>query len=111
MSEEKRTAKRWYDLNPTVSMAVGLMEKAPLEKQLECADFIIEKVQGYGIKITDNDLSEFINVFRRWYDKNKQIHDALEYLKMSPTDVQVGICLDLMEKLDSQTENSEEINK
>ena len=104
MTEEKRTAKRWYDLNPTVCMAVGLMEKAPVDKQLECADFIIDKVQGYGIKITDNDLSEFINVFRRWYDKNKQIHDALEYLKMSPTDVQVGIGLDLIEKL----ENTEE---
>ena len=104
MTEEKRTAKRWYDLNPTVCMAVGLMEKAPVDKQLECADFIIDKVQGYGIKITDNDLSEFINVFRRWYDKNKQIHDALEYLKMSPTDVQVEIRLDLIEKL----ENSEE---
>ena len=65
MSEEKKIAKRWYDLNPTVCMAVGLMEKAPLEKQLECADLIINKVQSYGIKITDNDLSEFINVFRR----------------------------------------------
>ena len=104
MTEEKRTAKRWYDLNPTVCMAVGLMEKAPVDKQLECADYINDKVQGYGIKITDNDFSEFINVFRRWYDKNKQIHDALEYLKMSPIDVQVGICLDLIEKL----ENSEE---
>ena len=107
MSEEKKIAKRWYDQNPTVCMAVGLMEKAPLEKQLECADLIINKVQSYGIKITDNDLSEFINVFRRWYDKNKQIHDAFEYLKMAPTDVQVGICLDLIEKL----ENPEEENK
>ncbi len=106
MSEEKKLAKRWYDLNPTVCMAVGLMEKAPLEKQLECADLIINKVQSYGIKITDNDLSEFINVFRRWYDKNKQIHDAFEYLKMAPTDVQVGICLDLIEKLENQEEEN-----
>lgn len=106
MSEEKKIAKRWYDLNPTVCMAVGLMEKAPLEKQLECADLIINKVQSYGIKITDNDLSEFINVFRRWYDKNKQIHDAFEYLKMAPTDVQVGICLDLIEKLENQEEKN-----
>ena len=106
MSEEKKIAKRWKDLNPKECMAVGLMEKAPLEKQLECADLIINKVQSYGIKITDNDLSEFINVFRRWYDKNKQIHDAFEYLKMAPTDVQVGICLDLIEKLENQEEEN-----
>ncbi len=105
MEEKKPQHKRWYDLDPTVSSAVSLMEKADEKTQLECAYIIIDKAKDYGVKITENDLSEAFNyLFRRWYDKNKQIHDAFEYLKESPYDVQIGIALDIIEKLQNGTE-------
>lgn len=105
MEEKKPQHKRWYDLDPTVSSAVSLMEKADEKTQLECAYMIIDKAKDYGVKITENDLSEAFNyLFRRWYDKNKQIHDAFEYLKESPYDVQIGIALDIIEKLQNGTE-------
>ena len=98
--------KRWYDLDPTVSLAVSLMEKAEEKLQLECAYYIIDKAKNYGVRISENDLSEtFSYLFRRWYDKNKQIHDAFEYLKMAPYDVQLGIAFDIIEKLQSNTES------
>lgn len=105
MEEKKPQHKRWYDLDPTVSSAVSLMEKADEKTQLECAYMIIDKAKDYGVKITENDLSEAFNyLFRRWYDKNKQMHDAFEYLKESPYDVQIGIALDIIEKLQDGTE-------
>ena len=105
MEEKKPQHKRWYDLDPTVSSAVSLMEKADEKTQLECAYMIIDKAKDYGLKITEKDLSEaFKYLFRRWYDKNKQIHDAFEYLKESPYDVQIGIALDIIEKLQNGTE-------
>ena len=36
--------KRWYDVDPTVSLAVSLLRNANEQVQLECADFIIEAV-------------------------------------------------------------------
>ena len=35
--------KRWYDMDPSVSLAVSLLENADEKLQLECADYIIEK--------------------------------------------------------------------
>ena len=98
--------KRWYDLDPTLSLAVSLMEKADEKVQLECAYHIIDKAKDYGVKITDSDLSEAFNyLFRRWYDKNKQLHDAFEYLRIAPYDVQLGIAFDIIEKLQDKKES------
>ena len=104
MKDTKPQQKRWYDLDPTVSTAVSLMEKADEKVQLECAYLIIDKAKDYGVKITESDLSAFNYLFRRWYDKNKQMHDAFEYLKASPYDVQLGIAFDIIDKLQNNTE-------
>ena len=97
--------KRWYDLDPTVSTAVSMMENADAKVQLECAYYIIDKAKNYGVKITESDLSEAFNyLFRRWYDKNKQLHDAFEYLKESPHDVRLGIAFDIIDKLQGTQE-------
>ena len=34
--------KRWYDVDPTVSLAVSLMRNANIMTQYECADLIIK---------------------------------------------------------------------
>lgn len=92
--------KRWYDLDPTVSQAVSLIENADSKTQYECACYIIEKARSYGVRITENDLSEAFNyLFRRWYDENRQMHDAFEYFKLAPYDVQLGLALDIIDKL------------
>ncbi len=104
--------KRWYDLDPTVSLAVSLIENADEKVQLECANYIIDKAKSYGVRITENDLSEAFNyILRRWYDKNKLIRDSFEYFKAAPYDVQLGIAFDIIDKLqvsESEQENSKE---
>ena len=35
--------KRWYDVDPTVSLAVSLMRNASIITQYDCADLIINK--------------------------------------------------------------------
>lgn len=105
--------KRWYDMDPSVSLAVSLLENADEKLQLECADYIIEKAKSFGVRISENDLAEAFNsIFRRWYDKNKQMHYAFEYFKMASYDVQLGLALDIIEKLDThdsveQSENEQ----
>ena len=98
--------KRWYDNDPTVSLMVSMLEKVDDKVQLDCARLIIKKAKDYGIRISDDDLEETVkNFFRRWYDKNKQVHDAFEYFKLSPYDVQTGIALNVIEILEDTKNN------
>ena len=42
--------KRWYDIDPTVSLAVNLIKNSAEDIQLKCADYIITKSKAFGIK-------------------------------------------------------------
>ena len=42
--------KRWYDVDPTVSLAVSLMRNASIITQYDCADLIINKLAQYACK-------------------------------------------------------------
>ena len=43
--------KRWYDIDPTVSLAVSLMRNANILTQYKCADLIVEKSKNNGITV------------------------------------------------------------
>jgi isopropylmalate/homocitrate/citramalate synthase len=99
---EKNLKQRWYDLEPTLSLAVGMMEKASSEKQLECAKLIKEKAKDFGISIAQNKLEEAFNYFRkRWYDKDKELADAFQYLKIMPFELQKEVSLEIISKLEN----------
>jgi len=92
--------KRWYDLDPTVSLAVSLLKNANEQTQLQCADYIITKSKNAGVKIRDNALNEAFNyILRRWYDKDKRIQEAFEYLKTAPLNLQKEIAKELLDVL------------
>ena len=50
--------KRWYDVDPTVSLAVSLMRNANIMTQYECADLIIKISKENGIDLADNILTD-----------------------------------------------------
>lgn len=92
--------KRWYDLDPTLSLAVSLMKTANESIQLKCADYITITAKNFGVKIRDNALNEaFSYILRRWYDKDKRIQEAFEYLKASPVPLQKEIAQNLLDVL------------
>ncbi len=92
--------KRWYDLDPTVSLAVSLMKNANDDIQLKCAEYIVTKAKNFGVKNSENALNEAFNyILRRWYDKDKRIQEAFEYLKAAPLDLQKEIANDLLRVL------------
>ena len=92
--------KRWYDLDPTVSLAVSLMKNADEQTQLHCADYIINKAKNFGMKRKENALNEALTlIFRRWYDKDKRIQESFEYFQAAPPDVQHDIAVELLRVL------------
>jgi len=92
--------KRWYDIDPTVSLAVSLMRNANIMTQYKCADLIVKKSKEHGIDLSENILTDAFNyVLRRWYDTDQKIAEAFEYLKLLPEDLQKETALDLINLL------------
>ena len=92
--------KRWYDVDPTVSLAVSLMRNANIITQYKCADLIVKTSKDNGLDLSENILTDAFNyVLRRWYDTDQKIAEAFEYLKILPADVQKSIALDIINLL------------
>ena len=92
--------KRWYDIDPTVSLAVSLMRNANIMTQYKCADLIVKKSQDSGVDLADNILTDaFTYVLRRWYDTDQKIAESFEYLKSLPEELQKEVALDLINLL------------
>lgn len=89
--------KRWYDIDPTVSLAVSLMRNANEPTQLKCADFIIDFAKQRNVVLKSSSLNEAFNyILKRWYDKDKKIAEAFEYFQESPIDIQKEISLEVI---------------
>lgn len=89
--------KRWYDIDPTISLAVSLIQNSNDETQLRCADYIITKAKHHGVTNSDNTLNDaFDYILRRWYDKDKKISESFNYLKSAPIELQKEISLEII---------------
>ena len=92
--------KRWYDIDPTVSLSVSLMRNANIITQYKCADLIVAKSKENGVDLSENILTDAFNyVLRRWYDTDQKIAESFEYLKCLPIEVQKEVALELINLL------------
>ena len=95
--------KRWYDLDPTVSLAVSLMRNASIMTQYDCADLIVQRSKENGLDFSENILTDaFTYVLRRWYDTDQKIAESFEYLKSLPQEIQKEVALDLINLLQEE---------
>lgn len=91
--------KRWYDLDVTVSRAVGMLEKADETIQIRCAEYIIDQLKDIDFDIPMSLEDQYNYIMRRWYDKNIKVSHAMEYLKNSPSEIRHQLALDIIEYL------------
>ena len=98
--------KRWYDIDPTVSLAVSLMRNANIMTQYKCADLIIKKSKDNGVDLSENIITDAFNyVLRRWYDTDQKIAESFEYLKLLPDEMQKETALELIKFLQEEESN------
>ena len=88
--------KRWYDQEPTLSLAVSLIKNAKEDTQLKCADFIKEKAQDYGVVLNSNLFGAFNYVLHRWYDEKEPLIEAFGYLKEAEEETRKQIAIDII---------------
>ncbi len=81
----KKYFQRWYEKNEYLKAFMNLMQDLPIEEQCEIAvDIIIE-----ASEMIDRDYSKIIQEvssfdpkdYKRWYDKNPNVHIAIESLR------------------------------
>jgi len=95
--------KRWYDIDPTVSLAVSLMRNANIMSQYKCADLIVNKSKSNGLDLSENIITDAFNyVLRRWYDTDQKIAESFEYLKLMPEDLQKETAIELIALLQEE---------
>ncbi len=103
---ESQYKNRWYDKDPTVSMAISILRNADKEKQLKVAEYILDKLETKTLNKTNLSQS-LLKVFkRRWYDYDKKLSTAMECLHLSSLTIQQDLALDVIDMLcdlDSQT--------
>lgn len=90
---------RWYDVDPTLSLAISLLRNAQKEVQISAADFIIKNAEKRNIKISSN-ISRLLETFtRRWYDYHKTVSKAFQYLQNASENDQKEIAVELINYL------------
>lgn len=98
-------SKRWYDCEPTLSLAISLFENSTSEAKEICANYIIKEATEKGVTINNNFREMFEFHLRRWYDKDKLISEAMEYLRLANIDIKKEIALNtikLLQKIDCE---------
>lgn len=88
-------AQRWYDQDPTISLAVSFIRNASKAQQDEIADLIIARTTELGVKV--NEIQILFK--RRWFDENEKLSKAMEYLKITPEADQKVIAIDIINYL------------
>ena len=88
--------KRWYDKEPTLSLAISLIKNSNYTIQKECAEFIKNKAQDYGVVLKSNLLGAFNYVLNRWYDSSEELSLAFEYLKAADDETRKQIAIEII---------------
>jgi len=93
--------KRWYDFDPTIALAVNLLERADETIKFECLEYIIKKAKNLGIK-NENDINTDFNfVWQRRADSLSEFHNALEYMKKMDNLTQKEVALEILKMLNN----------
>ena len=90
---------RWYDKEPTLSLAVSLMKNESVNIQVACAQLITEKAKNLGVIRQNNLLDAFNYVVLRWYETDERISEAFEYLKAASDEVRREIAMEVIKYL------------
>lgn len=97
--------KRWYDTDTVVSSAINNLEKAPEFVQIQVAEFIIDLLKDVELEKMSLD-DQYNYIMRRWYDKNIKVSHAIEYLRLSPTEVRRETALKVLDYLEELQKES-----
>ncbi len=84
---------RWYELSPEVSMVISKLEMLKEIDRTRYAKIMLNELRLAGYKPNEKIYLERIGNYNmnRWYDKNRFLFMAIEYLKDADKEIQISI--------------------
>lgn len=90
---------RWYELSPDVCIVISKIELAKEEDRTRYAKQMLLELRKAGYEPNRRIYLDRIRSYemRRWYDKNKFLFLAFEYLKDSESEVQSAVANNVLQ--------------
>lgn len=97
--------KRWYELSPDVCMVISKIELAKEEDRTRYAKIVLTELQKAGYEPDKAIYLERIKNYemRRWYDRNRILFMAFEYLKDSESEIQSIVAESVLRQMRVET--------
>jgi len=95
MLNNTQSTNRWYDQDPTVSLAISILQNTSYDNQLNVAEILIENGKRLNISVKNT----FTLFNRRWYDHDEKISEAIEYFRLFSAEEQKRMAIQLIEFL------------
>mgnify|MGYP000711589820 CR=1 FL=1 len=89
---------RWYELSPDVCIVISKIELAKEEDRTRYAKLMLKELRKAGYEPNKQIYLDRIRSYnmRRWYDKNRYLFMAFEYLKDSKSEVQSEVACNVL---------------
>lgn len=93
--------KRWYELSPEVSMVISKLELLKEVDRTRYAKLMLNELRLAGYKPNEKIYLDRIQNYNmnRWYDKNRFLFMAIEYLKDADNTMQTEISKKILKLL------------
>ncbi len=90
--------KRWYELTPDVCMVISKIEMSNGDDRLRYANQILKELNSNGYKPNYTLVYDKIKTYsmKRWYDQNRTLFLAFEYLKDAPDNIQSNVVTNVL---------------
>ena len=96
--------KRWYELSPDVCIVIIKIEMSKEEDRTRYAKIMLRELRLAGYEPNKQIYLDRIRSYnmRRWYDKNRFLFMAFEYLKDSDNKVQSQVAYNVLQFIRSE---------
>lgn len=91
--------QRWYDKDPTVSLAISLLKNSNDDVKQVCSESIIKLLQEHGVTLPTSLFSKINSTFKRWYDEDKTLSSAMEHLRVADSKLRKEISIEIIQLL------------
>ena len=95
--------KRWYELSPDVCIVISKIEIAQEFDRLRYAKKILQELYYAGYKPNKEIYRQRLSNYemRRWYNNNRTLFMAFEYLKDAGDDLQKSVANNVLQFINS----------
>lgn len=96
---------RWYELSPDVCIVISKIELAKEEDRTRYAKVMLRELRKAGYEPNKQIYMDRVRSYkmRRWYDKNRYLFMAFEYLKDSRDDIQTEVAYNVLRYIRQET--------